>query len=142
MTKMSLPSRISPTTHRRHKRLENEFASTALEPSECCPCCGQHFSPTRVTVDLNTNIVALREHRWKASPKLAEFVSVLSRATPRMVSKLDLGFALWGMHAPEDPLLANRLGTYATHARRMMEEAGVRIENAEARGFRLIVVEK
>jgi hypothetical protein len=74
--------------------------------------------------------------------KLAEFVSVLSRATPRMVSKLDLGFALWGMHAPEDPLLANRLGTYATHARRMMEEAGVRIENAEARGFRLIVVEE
>jgi hypothetical protein len=39
-------------------------------------------------------------------------------------------------------LLANRLGTYATHARRMMEEAGVRIENAEARGFRLIVVEE
>jgi hypothetical protein len=107
-----------------------------------CPCCRRPLIEDQFLVDLETNTVVFKGCIWKCAPQLTEFIFALYSKRPNCVSPIALGDAIWGVHAPEGDLLRQRLATYATHTRRMLEKQGVKIDNAHRRGFRLLLPEK
>lgn len=90
-------------------------------------------------VDLNTNVVAFKARRWEVSPKVAEFLYAIVKEAPRPVSFVDIGFAMWGAHAPYDQALNARCSVYAWHVRKLFKGTEVDIETIAGRGYRLFV---
>lgn len=110
-----------------------------LQNASTCPCCGHVMDAPLPVVDLNTNVVIWRDRRWEVSPKVAEFLYTIAKEAPRPVSFVDIGFAMWGAHAPYDQALNARCGVYAWHVRKMFAGTDVDIETITGRGYRLFV---
>lgn len=121
---------------------ERNKVTRELENSNACPCCGHVLDAAMPVVDLNTNMVAFQNRRWRVTPKVAEFLYAIARHAPKPVPLLDIGFAMWGEHSPYDKKLNDCLAVYAWHVRKMLNNSGVSVEHINNRGYRLFVEEK
>ena len=109
-----------------------------LPDSDACPCCGAPLSPSRLVVDLDCNVIIYRDQRWRVTAQIAEFVYVLAKSWPKVVSIASMTQAIWGQHDPPASW-PRTLWVYAWRVRRILADSGGSIVYTHGRGFRLVL---
>jgi DNA-binding winged helix-turn-helix (wHTH) protein len=105
-----------------------------------CPVCGGKIKKTLLLADLNTNTLSYQGLRWKATPKVVEFLHTLIEAYPKPVSQVALMEALYGIDAERKSF--GLLKQYAWHINVMLMPVSLRVYNVINRSFRLGAIEE
>lgn len=121
---------------------EVETISLKPQPDELqlttCPCCATQVKVVKPLIDINTNTVSWQGATRTLEPQQVDILHTIVDAYPDIATHEKLIRALWAAEA--QPLNAKNVIYLRTgQLRRLLQGMGLRIENTNKRGFRLVI---